>query len=151
VREKVKDAARELGLDVTVTTLEESTRTVKDAAVAVGCEEAMIAKSIVMVCDGEPVVCVTSGAHRVDIDRVALALDCGEVRPASPDEVRAATGYKVGGVPPFGHGLAVLFDEALLRFDRVWAAGGDANSLFEIDPRQLISCTTATVVPLGEE
>ena len=151
MREKVRDAARELGLDVTVKTLEGSTRTVKDAALAVGCDEAMIAKSIVFVCDGDPVVCVTSGAHRVDVDRVALALDCGEARPASPDEVRAATGYKVGGVPPFGHGLPVLFDEALLRFETVWAAGGDANSLFEIDPRQLIRCTTATVVPLGEE
>jgi prolyl-tRNA editing enzyme YbaK/EbsC (Cys-tRNA(Pro) deacylase) len=151
VREKVKDAARELGLDVTVTTLDDSTRTVKDAAEAVGCDEAMIAKSIVVVCDGEPVVCVTSGAHRVDIDRVALARDCGEARPAKPEEVRAATGFKVGGVPPFGHGLPVLFDEALLRFDRVWAAGGDANSLFEVDPQRLVECTSATVVALGEE
>ena len=151
MREKVKDAARELGLDVTVRTLENSTKTVKDAADAVGCDEAMIAKSIVVVCDGEPVVCVASGAHRVDIERVALACDCGEARPATPDEVRAATGFKVGGVPPFGHGLPVLFDEALMRFDSVWAAGGDANSLFEIDPRNLVECTAATVVPLGEE
>ena len=150
MRAKVKDAARELGLDVTVTTLEQSTKTVEDAARAVGCDEARIAKSIVFVCDGEPVVCVTSGAHRVDTERVALALDCGEVRRASPDEVRAATGFKVGGVPPLGHGVAVLFDESLLRYDRVWAAGGDSNSLFEVDPRELIRCTTATVVPLGE-
>jgi prolyl-tRNA editing enzyme YbaK/EbsC (Cys-tRNA(Pro) deacylase) len=109
----------------------------------------MIAKSIVVVCDGDPVVCVTSGAHRVDVERVALALDCAEVRVATPDEVRAATGFSVGGVPPFGHGLPVLFDESLLRYERVWAAGGDANSLFEVDPRELIDCTTAQVVPLG--
>jgi prolyl-tRNA editing enzyme YbaK/EbsC (Cys-tRNA(Pro) deacylase) len=149
VREKVRDAARELGLDVTVTSLERSTKTVKDAAAAVGCDEAMIAKSIVVVCDGDPVVCVTSGAHRVDLERVALALDCAEVRAATPDEVRAATGYSVGGVPPFGHGLPVLFDESLLRHESVWAAGGDSNSLFEVDPRKLIDCTTAQVVPLG--
>ena len=150
MREKVKDAARELGLDVTVTTLERSTKTVKDAAVAVGCDEAEIAKSIVVVCDGDPVVCVTSGAHRVDVERVALVLDCAEARPATPDEVRAATGFPVGGVPPFGHGLPVLFDESLLRHERIWAAGGDSNSLFEVDPRELINCTTAQVVPLGE-
>jgi prolyl-tRNA editing enzyme YbaK/EbsC (Cys-tRNA(Pro) deacylase) len=150
VREKVRDAARELGLDVTVKTLEQSTKTVGDAAAAVGCDEAMIAKSIVVVCDGDPVVCVTSGAHRVDVERVALALDCAEVRTATPDEVRAATGFPVGGVPPFGHGLPVLFDESLLRHERVWAAGGDANSLFEVDPRELIDCTTAQVVPLGD-
>ena len=149
MREKVRDAARELGLDVTVKTLQESTKTVDDAARAVGCEPGMIAKSIVVVCDGEPLVCVTSGAHRVDMDRVALAFDCGEARIASRDEVQAATGYKVGGVPPLGHGLPVLFDEALLRHDRIWAAGGDSNSLFEVDPRELIGSTTATVVPLG--
>jgi len=151
VREKVRDAARELGLDVTVRTLEQSTKTVRDAAVAVGCEEGMIAKSIVFVCDGDPVVCVTSGAHRVDVDRVAVALDCAEARMAAPDEVRAATGYPVGGVPPIGHGLPVLFDEALLRHERIWAAGGDSNSLFEVDPRELIECVSAEVVPLGAE
>ena len=151
MREKVRDAARELGLDVTVKTLERSTKTVGEAAAAVGCDESRIAKSIVVVCDGDPVVCVTSGAHRVDLERVALALDCAEVRTAAPDEVRAATGFPVGGVPPFGHGLPVLFDESLLRHERVWAAGGDANSLFEVDPRELIDCTTAQVVPLGDE
>lgn len=151
MREKVRDAARELGLDVTVKTLERSTKTVGEAAAAVGCDEARIAKSIVVVCDGDPVVCVTSGAHRVDVERVALALDCAEVRPATPDEVRAATGFPVGGVPPFGHGLPVLFDESLLRHERVWAAGGDANSLFEVGPRELIDCTAAQVFPLGDE
>jgi len=149
VREKVRDAARELGLDVTVRSLERSTKTVRDAAAAVGCDEAMIAKSIVFVCDGEPVVCVSSGSHRVDEERVAVALDCAEVRSATPEEVRAATGYPVGGVPPIGHGLPVLFDEALLRQDHIWAAGGDSNSLFEVDPRELIECVSAEVVPLG--
>jgi prolyl-tRNA editing enzyme YbaK/EbsC (Cys-tRNA(Pro) deacylase) len=151
VREKVRDAARELGLDVTVRSLEQSTKTVRDAAAAIGCDEAMIAKSIVVVCDGDPIVCVTSGAHRVDVERVAMALDCAEVRVATPEEVRAATGFPVGGVPPFGHGLPVLFDETLLRHERVWAAGGDSNSLFEVDPRELIDCTTAQVVPLGAD
>jgi prolyl-tRNA editing enzyme YbaK/EbsC (Cys-tRNA(Pro) deacylase) len=149
VREKVRDAARELGLDLTVRSLEKSTRTVREAAAAVGCDEAMIAKSIVFVCDGDPVVCVTSGAHRIDEERVALALDCAETRAAAPDEVRAATGYPVGGVPPFGHGLPILFDEALLHHERIWAAGGDVNTLFEVDPRDLIECVSAEVVPLG--
>jgi prolyl-tRNA editing enzyme YbaK/EbsC (Cys-tRNA(Pro) deacylase) len=149
VREKVRDAARELGLELTVTTLEQSTKTVRDAAAAVGCDEAMIAKSIVFVCDGDPVVCVTSGSNRVDEERVALTRDCAEARIATPQEVRAATGYPVGGVPPFGHGLPVLFDEALLHQERIWAAGGDSNSLFEVDPRRLIECVSAEVVPLG--
>ena len=150
MREKVKDAARELGLDVAVRTLDKTTRTVQDAAQAVGCDAAEIAKAIVVVCDGDPVVCVTSGAHRVDMEQVALAHDCAEVRTATPDEVRAATGYPVGGVAPIGHGLPVFVDEALLEHERVWAAGGDSNSLFEVDPRELVRCTNAQVVRLGE-
>ena len=63
--------------------------------------------------------------------------------------MRAATGFAVGGVPPFGHGLPVVFDEALLDHERVWAAAGDANSLFEIDPRELADCIRARIVEVG--
>jgi prolyl-tRNA editing enzyme YbaK/EbsC (Cys-tRNA(Pro) deacylase) len=150
MREKVLDRARKLGLEVTIQRLEGSTRTVGDAARAVGCGEAEIAKSIVFVCDGEPVVCVASGEHRIDPDKVADALDCAEVRQASAGEVRAATGFPVGGVPPVGHGLPVIFDEALLGHERVWAAAGDPHSLFCVDPRELANCIKARVVPLGE-
>ncbi len=145
MREKVITRARELGLEVDVTTLEAPTRTVQEAADAVGCQPAEIAKSIVFVADGEPVLCIASGAHRVDLDKLCDALDCAEARQASAGEVRAATGFPVGGVPPFGHGLPVVLDESLLEHERVWAAGGDGHSLFEIDPRRLVDCTAATV------
>jgi prolyl-tRNA editing enzyme YbaK/EbsC (Cys-tRNA(Pro) deacylase) len=118
---------------------------VPEAARAVGCREAEIAKSLVFVADGEPVVVVTSGAHRVDLDLVAEALDVAEVRQASPDEVRAATGFPVGGVPPFAHGLLVLFDETLLDHETIYAAGGDGNTLFAVAPRSLVECTRARV------
>ena len=149
MREKVMDSARDLGLDVKVERLERSTRTVSDAAEAVDCEEGQIAKSLVFVADGDPVVCIASGGHRVDPDKLADALDAAEVRQASPDEVRAATGFSVGGVPPFGHGLPVVLDEALLAYPTVWAAGGDGHSLFAVDPRALVGCTRATVAPVG--
>jgi prolyl-tRNA editing enzyme YbaK/EbsC (Cys-tRNA(Pro) deacylase) len=142
--------ARELGLDVEVQHLDSSTRTVAQAAEAVGCEASEIAKSIVFVADGDPVVCIASGAHRIDPGKLADALDVAEVRQASAQEVRAATGYAIGGVPPFGHGLPVVFDEALLRHDRVWAAAGDPHSLFCADPRKLAACTGAEIVEVGE-
>ena len=104
--------------------LDASTRTVGDAAKAVGCQEAEIAKSIVFIADGDPIVCIASGEHRIDTDKLADGLDVAEVRQASADEVRAATGFAIGGVPPFGHDLPVVFDEALLRHERVWAAAG---------------------------
>jgi prolyl-tRNA editing enzyme YbaK/EbsC (Cys-tRNA(Pro) deacylase) len=149
VRDRLADRARELGLEVQIQRLAVSTRTASDAAVAVGCEEAQIAKSIVFVADGDPVVCVTSGRHRVDTEKLAEALDCAEVRQAGADEVRAATGFAIGGVPPFGHDLPIVFDQALLAHERVWAAAGDPHSLFEVDPRELASRVRARVAAVG--
>jgi len=143
VRDKVIESARRLGLEVDVRKLDSSTATVGEAAKAVGCENAQIAKSLVFVCDGDPIVCIASGAHRVDPDLLADVFDCAEVRQASPDEVRAATGYSVGGVAPFGHDLPTVMDEDLLEHDCVWAAAGDGHSLFEVNPRKLLNCTGA--------
>ncbi len=150
MRDRLEACARDLGIEVHPQRLNDSTRTVKDAAAAVGCDESEIAKSIVFVADGDPVVCVASGRHRIDTDKLADLLDVAEVRQAKADEVRAATGFAIGGVPPFGHDLPVLFDETLLNHERVWAAAGDPNSLFEVDPRELANCIRARIVELGE-
>jgi prolyl-tRNA editing enzyme YbaK/EbsC (Cys-tRNA(Pro) deacylase) len=150
VRDRLAECARELGIEVHPRRLNDSTRTVKDAALAVGCDESEIAKSIVFVADGDPVVCVASGRHRIDTEKLADLLDVAEIRQAKADEVRAATGFAIGGVPPFGHDLPVLFDEELLRHERVWAAAGDPHSLFEVDPRELADCIRARVAALGE-
>ena len=149
MRDRLAECARDLGLDVRVQRLEASTRTVRDAAEAVGCSEAEIAKSIVFVADGDPVLCVASGRHRIDTDKLADALDVAEVRQAAPDEVRAATGFAIGGVPPFGHDVPVLFDESLLDHERVWAAAGDPHSLFCVNPRELAESISARVVAVG--
>jgi len=134
---------------VDVRNLDSSTATVSEAAEAVGCQDAQIAKSLVFVCDGDPVVCIASGAHRVDLDLLAEVFDCAEVRQASPGEVRAATGHPVGGVAPFGHDLPTVMDEDLLQHDCVWAAAGDGHSLFEVNPRKLVDCTGARVGKVG--
>jgi prolyl-tRNA editing enzyme YbaK/EbsC (Cys-tRNA(Pro) deacylase) len=151
MREKVNARARELGLDVEVTTLDRPTRTVQEAASAVGCQDGEIAKSIVFVCDGDPVLVIASGAHRVDTDKVADLLDCAEIRQASPEEVRVATGFSVGGVAPFGHDLPVILDQTLLQFEQVWAAGGDGNTLFCVKPQKLSSCIKARVADVAAE
>ena len=149
MREKVIDSARALGLDVEVRRLAASTATVEDAAAAVGCDKARIAKSLVFIADGDPVLVIASGSHRVDLDCLCDALDCAECRQATAEEVRAATGYAVGGVPPFGHGLPVVLDESLLEHEQVWAAGGDGHSLFQVSPRRLLECTGATVATVA--
>jgi prolyl-tRNA editing enzyme YbaK/EbsC (Cys-tRNA(Pro) deacylase) len=150
MRSKVKEAARELGLDVQLKTLAESTATVQQAATALGVDAGQIAKSIVFVMDGEPVVVVASGRHRIDGAKVCDVLDCAEGRQASGGEVRAATGFPIGGVPPIGHGLPVVFDTALLDYDVIYAAGGDGNTLFEVAPRDLARSVRALVAPVGE-
>src|SRR3954468_20524293 len=134
MRSKVKEAALELGLELELKTLDDSTATVADAAAALGVEPGQIAKSIVFVMDGEPVMVVASGRHRIDREKVCDALDCAEGRQASPDEVRAATGFPIGGVPPIGHGLPVIFDTALLDYDEIYAARGGAKTLSPIAP-----------------
>jgi len=150
VRDRLAECARDLGIEVRPQRLSDSTRTVRDAAAAVGCDESEIAKSIVFVADGDPVLCVASGRHRIDTEKLADLLDVAEVRQAKADEVRAATGFAIGGVPPFGHDLPVLFDRELLNHERVWAAAGDPHSLFEVDPRDLASCIRARIAELGE-
>ena len=150
MREKVIDSARQLGLDVKVQRLDASTATADAAAVAVGCDKAQIAKSLVFIADGDPVLAIVSGSHRVDVAKLCEALDCAECRQATAAEVRAATGFSVGGVPPFGHGLPVVIDETLLGHEQVWAAGGDGHSLFEVEPQRLVECTGARVAVLAE-
>src|SRR3954470_16750811 len=149
MRSKVKEAARELGLAIELKTLDDSTATVAEAANALDVVEGQIAKSIVFVMDGEPVVVVASGRHRIDGEKVCDALDCAEGRMASGDEVRAATGFPIGGGPPARHGLPVVFDTALLDYEVIYAAGGDGNTLFEVQPRNLAGCMHALVAPVG--
>ncbi|MDQ3934661.1 MAG: YbaK/EbsC family protein [Actinomycetota bacterium] len=148
--QKVIKAAERLGLEIEIKTLDRPTRTVAEAAEAVGADPKQIAKSLVFVSDGDPVVAVVSGGHRADMDLLADAFDCAEVRQASPDEVRAATGFPVGGVPPFGHDLPVVFDEALCDHDCIYAAGGDGNTLFAVEPKALARAIDARIITLGE-
>ncbi len=150
MKDKVIKAARDLGLEVDVKTLDHPTRTVSEAASAVGCSEAQIAKTLVFVADGDPVLVVASGAHRVDLDALCEIFDVAEARQATADEVRVATGYPVGGVSPLGCQLPIAFDEDLLKFDTVFVAGGDGNTLFEVEPRTLAEGIRARVARVAD-
>ena len=106
--------------------LSEHAPTAATAAAQLGVEVGAIANSLVFDADGEPLLVLTSGAHRVDTGRVATLVGVGELRRASPDFVRAATGQPIGGVAPVGHPspLRTLVDVDLAAFEVVWAAGG---------------------------
>jgi len=125
------------------------TRTAADAARAVGCEVGQIVKSLVFIAAGAPVVALVSGANRVD--ERCLAAAAGEpVLKADAETARSATGYSIGGVPPFGHAteVPVFMDRDLFGYQVVWAAAGRPDSVFEITPDRLRELSNAKVVDL---
>jgi len=150
---RVVEAARALGLDIEVRQFPEGTRTAEDAARAVGVHVGQIVKSLVFLADGAPVLCLVSGANRLDTARLAAAAGAQAVTRADADAVRAATGYAVGGVPPFGHAspMRVFCDRDLLQYDAVWAAAGTPMSVFAIAPQRLAEACEATVADLKEQ
>ncbi|HKV87641.1 MAG TPA: YbaK/EbsC family protein [Candidatus Dormibacteraeota bacterium] len=127
----------------------QGTRTATDAARAVGCEVGQIVKSLVFITGGRPVVALVSGANRLDEARLA-ALTGAAVSKADADTARDATGYAIGGVPPFGHAseMPVYMDRDLLDFEQVWAAAGRPDSVFEISPERLRQLSGAIVAEL---
>ena len=149
---RVEEAARALGLTIEVRRFPEGTKTAADAARAVGCEVSQIVKSLVLVADGEPFLALTSGAHRADTGRLAALVGASEVRRASPEEARSATGFAIGGTPPFGHPepLRVLVDTDLLSLPEVWAAAGTPDAVFRIAPDQLLAVSGGTPADFGE-
>jgi len=137
------------GIGVSVKQFPQGTRTAGDAATAVGCEIGQIVKSLVFMAGGRPVVALVSGANRLDEGSLG-AVAGSPVIKADAEVVRAATGYAIGGVPPFGHAtdVPVFMDRDLLGYAVVWAAAGRPDSVFEIAPDRLRELSTATVVNL---
>jgi Cys-tRNA(Pro) deacylase len=144
-----------LGSDYEVQEFVLPTRTVAEAAVAIGCEDAQIAKSLVFRSDsGRSVLVVMCGTNRVDTAKVAVIV--GEkITRADPDFVRERSGYAIGGVPPVGHRTrpVTVLDQDLLGFNEVWAAAGTPNTVFRLAPRDLQTLTGAhfhDVAQLGD-
>jgi len=138
------------GLDVPVRTYPTGTRTAEDAARAIGCDVAQIVKSLVFTAGGRPVVALVSGANRLDTRRLE-ALAGVPVTRADAELARSATGYSIGGVPPFGHATAlpVYMDRDLSRHDVVWAAAGRPDAVFPISPARLAELSGARVERLA--
>lgn len=138
--ERFQTACEQRGFRPDVTVYPEGTRTAAAAADAVGCELGQIVKSLIFLGDGAPVLALTSGANRVDTQALAVALGVERVGPADADAAREATGYSIGGTPPFGHvqQLPTVIDRDLLQFDIVWAAGGTPETCFALTPDQLV-------------
>ena len=148
--------ARDRGLDAEPRTFPEAPRTAEDAAGAVGVDVGQIVKSLAFRAvydDGSTavVMALVSGANRLDEEALAKAAGADHTERAGADEVRAATGYAIGGVPPFGHAthLDVFVDRDLLGHDEVWAAAGTPRDVFPLPPDVLVRVAGGTVTDLA--
>lgn len=146
---RVRSALIAAGLPAEIKTFDASTRTAADAALAIGCTQAQIAKSLVFRAkeSGKAVLIVASGINRVDEKKVAALL--GEkIGKADADFVRAQTGFAIGGVAPIGHTgpVTVLIDADLAQYPEIWAAAGAPNAVFRLTPAELIRLTEGKVV-----
>jgi len=149
---RVQEALEALGLSCRVVEMPASTRTAEEAARAIGCTVAQIAKSIVFEAteSGNPVLVIASGVNRVNEKAISASL--GEtVKRASPDFVRESTGFAIGGVPPCGHSQAVctFIDRDLLDLESIWAAAGTPHAVFRIDAADLVRLTGGRVVDIS--
>ncbi len=145
---RVQTALRDAGSAATVKQLPITARTAAEAAAAIGCSVAQIAKSLVFrAACGRPVLVIASGGNRVDERKVAAALG-QPIGKADADYVRAATGYAIGGVAPIGHATTphVFIDRDLRNYATLWAAAGHPHAVFELTPAELERLTGGTVI-----
>ena len=146
--QRVQDALAAKGLTLEVKQFPTSTRSAAEAAEAIGCEVAQIAKSLIFraVESDRPVLVIASGANRVDEAKVSALLE-EEIGRADAAFVREKTGYAIGGVPPVGHDNPplVLIDSDLLALGEIWAAAGTPNAVFRLTPENLVALTEGRV------
>jgi len=147
---RVVSAAKERGLDIVTKRFPEGTKTAADAAAAIGVTVGQIVKSLVFGVDGEIVMALVSGSNQLDEKKLALAAGGAKCARVDADAVREATGYPIGGVPPFGHStqLRVFVDPDLLQYDEVWAAAGTWNDNFGAAPADIVRVAGGVITDL---
>lgn len=138
----------EEGITGEIVVLPDAASTAALAAATLGVEVGAIANSLVFLSDGEPLLVMTSGAHRVDTVALAGRLGRTSIDRATPEQVRAATGQPIGGVAPTGHPapLTTVVDEALAAYPQLWAAGGTPHTVFPLTFDELVRLTGGTVL-----
>lgn len=145
--QRVQDLLVLAGLSARVEVLADSTRTAADAAAALDCPVAAIANSLVFFADQEPILVMTSGAHRVNTEALAQRIGVTTLVRGKPDAVKQATGQAIGGVSPIGHPKAIrtVIDASLADYERLWVAAGTPHSVFPTSFEELRDLTYGTV------
>ena len=149
---RVIEALSRFNENLKVKILEKTARTAKEAANALNCEEGAIVKSLVFKTETEFLVCLISGDKRCSLNKLKKVISKKDVSMASADDVKAQTGFTIGGVSPVGHinDLDIIIDKTLERFQIVYAAAGHPNSIFKIDISKLKDLTKGRVEDITE-
>ena len=149
---RVIEALSRFNENLKVKILEKTARTAKEAANALNCEEGAIVKSLVFKTETEFLVCLISGDNRCSLNKLKKVISKKDVSMASADEVKAQTGFTIGGVSPVGliNNLDIIIDKTLERFQIVYAAAGHPNSIFKIDISKLKELTKGRVEDITE-
>jgi prolyl-tRNA editing enzyme YbaK/EbsC (Cys-tRNA(Pro) deacylase) len=147
----VRDALESAGASGRVVVFDEGVHTAAAAAQALGVEVGQIANSLIFDADGEPLLVLTSGAHRVDTAKVAAGLGVAKLKRAAPEFVREHTGQAIGGVAPVGHPkpIRTLVDTALEQYPEIWAAGGVPQAVFPITYAELLRITAGAATDVA--
>ena len=150
---RVQEALRANGSSAEVVELPDSTRTSAEAAAAIGVAVGQIAKSLVFMADGEPVLAVLSGVDRLDTERLREHMAAARVTRPDAAVVREVTGFPIGGVSPIGHDatLRIVLDNALSAYPVVWAAGGTPHAVFPTTFSELVAVTGAETADIRED
>jgi len=148
---RVRQAAAKSGISLNLKEFPDGTRTAEQAASAVGCEVGQIVKSMVFEAEGKIVLALTSGANQVDPVALAEIVGVTKCGRADADQVRAETGFAIGGVAPIGHlrPIDTWIDEDLFQYDTVWAAAGTPRHVFGVAPTVLTEVAGATKASFG--
>jgi Cys-tRNA(Pro) deacylase len=149
--QRVQDALDGLGYQNRVVEHEQTTRSAREAAQAIGCSVAQIVKSLIFRTKDShrPVLVLASGPNRVNEARLGeLVMEA--IERADPDFVQSVTGFAIGGVPPVGHrtSITTFIDEDLMHFEEIWAAGGTPNAVFKLTPKEMAVMTHGRVVSI---
>ena len=149
---RVIETLNKFNKNLKVQILEKTARTAKEAANALNCEEGAIVKSLVFKTETEFLVCLISGDKRCSLNKLKKVISKKDVSMASADDVKAQTGFTIGGVSPVGHinDLDIIIDRTLERFQIVYAAAGHPNSIFKIDISKLKELTKGRVEDITE-
>lgn len=150
---RVRQRLIELGVAGEIRILEDSARSAKEAAQALGVEVGQICSSLIFAISNQPILVLTSGRHRVDIEKVSREQSLGKLERADAELVKSATGFAIGGVAPVGHlsEITTYIDEALAQYPMVWAAAGHPHAVFPTTFDELLQITGAQTIAVAEE